>query len=82
MRYHVYITLLSSNMFEKITGYKTNALCNGDHCTINFVDDSSSVISFKQPQQIKSYLTDYYNLLENYYNINFLQINLINRNYF
>ena len=64
-----------NDMFKKLTGYQNNPLCNGHHCTINFVDDSSSVISFKDTNNIKNYLTDYYNLLDSYYNINFLQIN-------
>ena len=66
---------LFTEMFQKITGYKSNSLCNGHHCTINFVDDSSSIISFKDSNNVKNYLTDYYNLLDSYYNINFLQIN-------
>ena len=42
--------------------------------TTNFVDDSSSVISFKNTVDISKYLSDY-NLLDSYYDINHLCIN-------
>ena len=48
---------------------------NIEHHTINFIDDSTNVISFKDHQQIKPYLTNYYILIHNYYNINKLKIN-------
>ena len=43
--------------------------------TINFVDDSSSVIGFKDQNQVKCYLTEYYNFLNIFYNANKLQLN-------
>ena len=45
------------------------------HTTINFVDDSTNIISFKDHSQIKNYLTNYYKLIHSFYNINKLKIN-------
>ena len=46
-----------------------------EHITINYIDDSNSVISCKDHSHIKHYLEDYYRLLQSYYNINKLKIN-------
>ena len=43
--------------------------------TYNFVDDSTSIISFNKTIDIKNYLTHYYKLLHIYYTTNKLQIN-------
>ena len=55
---------------NKIINYKKVS-----HETINFIDDSTSIISFKETNIIKEYLTEYYNLLETFYNANKLKIN-------
>ena len=39
------------------------------------MDDSNNVITFDNQNQIKTYLEAYYNLIQNYYNINKLKIN-------
>ena len=46
-----------------------------EHLTINFVDDSTNLISFKNASQMEDYLEEYYNLLDNFYTINKLKIN-------
>ena len=46
-----------------------------DHLTINYVDDSTNLVSFSETCDISNYLTDYYRLLNCYYGINKLQIN-------
>ena len=43
--------------------------------TVNFVDDSTSVIAFNNTNIMKDYLTDYYNVLHEYYNANRLKLN-------
>ena len=43
--------------------------------TINYIDDSTNIISTKNHNNIRQYLQDYYDLLHNYYNINKLKIN-------
>ena len=43
--------------------------------TINYIDDSSNIISTKDHSHIKHYIEDYYNLLHEFYNINMLKIN-------
>ena len=52
---------------------KTNK--NIKHETINFVDDSTSVIGFYETNYIKDYLTDYYKVLDDFYTSNRLKIN-------
>ena len=46
-----------------------------EHSTINFVDDSSNLISHKNAQNLSLYLTDFYTLLHSFYTINKLKIN-------
>jgi len=41
-----------------------------EHITYNFVDDSTSIISFKNADEIKIYLTKYFNLIQSFYTIN------------
>ena len=40
-----------------------------------YMDDSNNVITFDNQNKIKNYLEAYYNLIQNYYNINKLKIN-------
>ena len=68
--------LIYDPLFESITGRKTKLnYKNISHLTINFIDDSSSVISAADHSHLKHYLEDYYELLHEYYNINKLKIN-------
>ena len=46
-----------------------------DHIIINYVDDSTNIISTTNMQKLKQYIDKYYILLENYYNINYWKIN-------
>ena len=46
-----------------------------EHVVTNFVDDSTSVISFLDDKSIMQYLTKYFKLLYSFYNINMLKIN-------
>ena len=67
--------LIKHNIFPKITSYRLRSYKNIEHDTVNFVDDSTSIIAFKETSQIKPYLTDFFNLLKCYYNINKIKIN-------
>ena len=60
---------------NKITGDDKVKFNNVQHLTVNFVDDSNSVITFNDQNQAKTYLESYYKLLHNFYNINKLKIN-------
>jgi hypothetical protein len=63
------------DFYKKITNTNMTIYKNIEHTTVNFVDDSTNVISFPSHDNVKSYLTNYYKLFHNYYNINKLKIN-------
>ena len=67
--------LLNNKWYKTITGENIITFKNIQHLTVNFVDDSNSVISFNDQNQLKTYLESYYKLLHNFYNINKLKIN-------
>ena len=46
-----------------------------DHIIMNYVDNSTNIISSTSTQQLQQYIDKYYLLLEHYYNINYLKIN-------
>ena len=48
---------------------------NTNHVMIQFIDDSSNIISFKNDNIIKTYLEEYFKLLYDYYTANKLKIN-------
>ena len=48
---------------------------NITHTTINFIDDSSSVVGFPDQNQVKHYLTEYYNYIYLFYTANKLKLN-------
>ena len=45
------------------------------HRIINYVDDSSNLVSSKNAKTLQLYMNDYFKLLEEFYNINKLVIN-------
>ena len=64
--YNIYINelpllfnLLKDDEFNK----NNNDYKNIDHITVQFVDDSSNVIAFKDHNNIKSYTESHFNLL-------------------
>ena len=68
--------LLNDKIYKDITNSDNLTLTsNITHDTFNFVDDSTSIISFNETTDIKNYLTHYYKLLHIYYTTNKLQIN-------
>ena len=46
-----------------------------EHSTVNFVDDSTNMISSVNPTHITQYLTQFYTLIHTFYTINKLKIN-------
>lgn len=46
-----------------------------EHTTVNFVDDSTNLITHKNAHNLTLYLTDFYTLLHAFYTINKLKIN-------
>ena len=68
--------LIYDPLFKSITGRQTKTNYKDiSHMTINFIDDSSSIISTADHSHLKHYIEDYYDLLHEYYNINKLKIN-------
>ena len=59
--------LLDSPLYEKLTFEKCVKFKNVYHKTTNFVDDSTSVITFDNVNDITFYLESYFNLLLAYY---------------
>ena len=55
-------------------GKKLN-LKNIRHHITNYVDDNSNIIGFKNHEYMKTYLENYFILLERYYNINKVKLN-------
>ena len=68
-------TLMSHNMYCSLTNTPSPEINNIKHTTINYVDDSTSIISSNSAHELQIYLNHFYKLLESYYNINFLKIN-------
>ena len=46
-----------------------------NHFTVNFVDDSTNIMGYKNSNGIRDYLEGYFSLLIKYYNINKLKLN-------
>ena len=67
--------LMTNDIFYKLTDIHTTQYNDIIHTTVNYVDDSTSIISSKTTTQLQTYIDNYYKLLDSYYNINFLKIN-------
>ena len=66
---------MSTDTFNKITGKISKKYNVINHKTINYVDDSTNMVTFRCKNDISKYLSDYYTLLDSFYNINKLLIN-------
>ena len=78
--YNIYINevpLLYKLLYDNDTNtnYKKTNYKDIQHDTIQFVDDSTNIITFKHTNTIKDYVQTYYQLLHDYYNCNKLKIN-------
>ena len=66
---------MHKNIFTTLTNLPPTTSKNIDHCTINFVDDSTNIISTTNVQEIQDYINKFYSLLEAVYNANKWTIN-------
>ena len=62
---------ISRVMIGRISRSKGNI----SHDTINFVDDSASIISFEDEEEAEDYIEMFMEILEEFYSINKLKIN-------
>ena len=62
-------------LYKQITGRNLRSTEKMSHSTINFVDDSTSVVGGNDPTDFKNYIEDYHTLLEDFYKINKLSMN-------
>ena len=67
--------LLHNKWYQLLTNKVARKYKNIEHYTINYIDDSTSIIGFTDHSIIRNYLHDYYTLLHCYYNVNKLKIN-------
>ena len=72
---------MGTHDYELITEQKTIDDFDIDHIIINYVEDSTNIISSYNIEQLQTYIYQYYMLLTYYYDINFLKINSKNRLY-
>ena len=68
-------TLMHKDIFTPLTGLQPTSSKNIDHNTVNFVDDSTNIISTTNALEIQDYINEFYALLESVYNTNKLIIN-------
>ena len=66
---------MHNNIFTSLTKHQPTTTKNINHCTVNFVDDSTNIISTNNVEDIQQYINKFYELLEAVYNINKLKIN-------
>ena len=67
--------LINTDIYHKLVDIKKLNTKNISHSVINFIDDSTNIMGFKNHESIKLYLEQYYKLLISYYNINKLKLN-------
>ena len=72
-KFNVHYNKITNNKYTK-TFEKCKNL-QFDHLTINYIDDSTNLISDTSSINLINYLTLYYNLLQHYYDSNKLVIN-------
>ena len=63
-------TLMNHDIFTNLTGLPKTISTNIEHNTVNFVDDSTNIISTNNSTEIQNYINKFYSLLEAVYNIN------------
>merc|ERR1712082_265855 len=69
-------TLMDMTQYYDMTKTNmTNDYSNTRHDTINYVDDSTNLISDNNYDILQDYINDFYRLLEVYYDVNKLKIN-------
>ena len=66
---------MGMNLTYDLIGTNNIDITDIKHTIINYVDNSTNIISSKCPMVLKKYIDTYYMILEQYYNINFLLSN-------
>ena len=67
--------LINTEIYHKLVSKDKLNIKHISHHVVNFIDDSSNIIGFRDHDKVKHYLEQYYKLLYNYYNINKLKLN-------
>ena len=66
---------MDKEIYTRLTQHQPTTANDISHTTVNFVDDSTNIISSSQTNEIADYTNKFYRLLEAVYNINKLKIN-------
>ena len=64
-----------SEFMEKNFNMETVNRENVEHVTVNFIDDSNSIITFKEPKEANPYINTFFKVLKLYYSTMKLKIN-------
>ena len=68
--------LINNELYYKLTGdNSTNIYNNIANYVIQYVDDSSNLISSDNIEEISKYIDQYFKVLEGFYNLNKLMLN-------
>ena len=68
-------TLMGTDYYTQITGQQDITYTDIDHIIINYVDESTNIVSSTDIKHLQTYINKYYILRTYYYKINFLKIN-------
>ena len=66
---------MHNDIYTALTKHQPTTTNNINHCTVNFVDNSTNIFSTNKVEDMQEYINKFYNLLEPVYNINKLKIN-------
>ena len=65
---------MHNKIYTALTTHQPTTTTNINHCTVNFVGDSTKIISTTKVEDMQEYINKFYNLLEAVYNINKFKI--------
>ena len=57
-------TLMHNNIYTALTNHQPTTTNNISHCTVNFIDNSTNIISTSKVEDMQEYINKFYNLLE------------------
>ena len=68
--------IMNSPIYNKLTSTNCSSnFYNINNLVIQYVDDSTNLISSKNINELNSYIEKYFNILKNYYELNKLTLN-------
>ena len=67
--------MTNNDIFSKITSSSNTIISNVYNYTIQYVDDSTNMLSSENIDTLEIYVNNYFKLLENFYDINKLTLN-------